>query len=316
MLAWRHRRRLAVTTAVAWAALASPPAEAYVREVTQEGTPIFWKNPCVDLHVYLGAPPPVLDADGYLEAALASAAAWSYPRVRGTDLRFNVVAESNATADVGYDQQSVVVFRTGSWCREPAPVDDSGNPLPECYPSTALAVTSLFKNRHTGEILDADIEFNGVDFSWGDWVGRPGLATPTTADFQNALTHELGHVAGLDHNCFAPSDGQPRLPDHTGALEIDCYGNPSLPAAVADATMYPSVVLSDVVRRTLSDDDILGISDVYPHAHESCPAVAQGGCAVTARAQGTRTSAWLTGGGMVLAVSLAGWLARRRRRHA
>lgn len=312
----RSWRALAIAATLAWPTVASDTARAYVREVTQEGAPIFWRNPCVALHVYLGAPPPVLDASGYLEAALASAAAWSYPQVPGTDLRFNVVAEGDATAGIGYDKRTVVVFRTGTWCREPTPVDDAGTAQPECYPPTALAVTSLFKSRHTGEILDADIEFNAVDYSWGDWVGRPALATATTADFQNALTHELGHVAGLDHNCYAPADGQPRLYDHTGALELDCYGNPSLPGSVADATMYPSVVLSDVARRSLSADDVLGVSDIYPHAHEECPSGSEGGCAMAATTFGPGASAWLTASGMVLALSLTGWLLRRRRGRA
>ena len=44
--------------------------------------------------------------------------------------------------------------------------------------------------------------------------------------------------------------------------------------------MYPSVLLTDTTRRTLSPDDELGVSEIYPHRHEVCPPPASGGCSV------------------------------------
>lgn len=303
-----------VVAVLGTATLVAAPAWGYVREVTQEGAPIAWKNPCVAFDIYLGSPPPVLGADDFLVAATAAAAAWSYPQIPGTDLRFTAVPQPGATTGIGYDHRSVVVFRTRTWCRDPVPVDDAGVEQPECYPPSALAVTSLFKNRHTGEILDADIEFNAVDFTWGDWEGKAGLSTSTTADFQNALTHELGHVAGLDHNCFSPSDGQPRLYDHTGALEVDCYNNPTLPSAIAEATMYPSVVLADTSRRSLSLDDVQGVCDIYPHAHDVCPTASDGGggCTVAPASTGSGRG-WAWAALAALAALGLGWKIRRRR---
>jgi hypothetical protein len=259
------------------AGLAPRQASAYVREVTSTGIPIAWRYPCVAMHVYLGAPPPVLTGTDFLVASTAAADAWSYPLIAGTDIRLSVTAEAEAAAGIGYDRRNVIVFRQGSWCREPSPVDDAGIPEPECYPASALAVTWIFKNVKTGEIVDADIEFNAVDYTWGDRVEKPALAVSTTADFQNALTHELGHVVGLDHNCFTPSDGSARLNDNTGAPAVDCYNNPTLPEAVSAATMYPSVVLTDTERRTLSADDVQGIGAIYPHVHDVCPTPSDGG---------------------------------------
>ncbi len=280
----------ALVLGLATLALAPGSARAYVRELTNSGIPIAWHYPCVTMQIYLGSPPPVLTATALFAAGTQAAAAWSYPTLACTDIRLAMVAQAQASADVGYDKNNVIVFRQDTWCRQPSPVDDAGNPEPDCFPASALAVTTIFKNKDTGEILDADIELNAVDYSWGDLEAEPDLTTSTTADFQNTLTHELGHVIGLDHNCYAPGDAQPRENDNTGVPEVDCYGNPQLPDAIAQATMYPSVVLTDTQRRTLSPDDDQGVCDVYPHLHEVCPALPSGGgCGVVAGANPDRT---------------------------
>jgi hypothetical protein len=224
-----------------------------------------------------------------------------------------MVLESAPTADVGQDNKNVIVFRQDTWCLQPTPVDDAGVPQPECFPSSALAITSLVKNSKTGEILDADIQFNAVNYSWGDLVGQPTLATSMTADFQNALTHELGHVISLDHNCYAKSDLQDRLNDNTGAPEVDC--DPTPLGAVGEATMYPSVLLSDTTRRTLTADDEQGVCEIYPHVHDSRPALAsEGGCIVVATTKPDRGRTALLSSAMGCLGILALVLLRSRRK--
>jgi len=299
------RRRLAWL--LAWASLVAGPrsAQAYVREVTNSGLPVAWRYPCLTMQIYLGSPPQVLTAEGYFAASTRAAAVWSYPALACTDIRLSIVADARDSANVGYDQNHVIVFRKDTWCREPPPLDNAGVPEPECYPSSALAVTSVFKNAKTGEILDTDIEFNAVNYSWGDLVAQAGHATLSTADFQNTLTHELGHVLGLDHNCYTNSDGQARLNDNTGAPEVDC--NPTPPQAIADATMYPSVTLSDTLRRDLTPDDAQGVCDIYPHLHDVCPVrPSDGGCAVLAtpsREGGHATMLWMAVGLLIAALA-------------
>jgi hypothetical protein len=267
------------------------------------------------MHIYLGSPPPVLTADAFFSASVLAAAAWSYPALACTDVRLAMVLESAPTADVGRDNKNVIVFRQDTWCLQPTPVDDAGVPRPECFPSSVLAITSLFKNSKTGEILDADIQFNAEGYSWGDLLGQPTLVTSMTADFQNALTHELGHVIGLDHDCYATSDLQARLNDNTGAPEVDCSNNSTLPSAVAEATMYPSVMLSDTTRRTLTVDDEQGICEIYPHVHDACPASASdGGCSVVATAKPDRGWTALLSIAMGCLGILALGLLRRRRK--
>lgn len=276
-------RTLALLLAFGSLVAAPRDAQAYVREVTNSGLPVAWHYPCLTMQVYPGRPPQILTADEYIAASERAAAAWSYPALAGTDIRLTIVKAPQGSSDVGYDKKNVIAFRQDTWCRQPPRIDDAGMEQPDCYPSSALAVTSVFKNGKTGEILDTDIEFNAVDYSWGDLVEKPGLVGATTADFQNALTHELGHVLGLDHNCYTRTDAQPRLNDNTGSPEVDCYNNPTLPQAVADATMYPSVALGDTLRRDLSPDDEQGICDIYPHRHSVCPPLpSNGGCSVVA----------------------------------
>jgi hypothetical protein len=272
--------------------LGSGRAWAYVREVTSTGVPIAWRNPCVSMHIRADAQPPLLGSADVVTAATQAMAAWSYPQVAATDIRLTPVFESQTTLSAGYDKKNVIVFRQDSWCREYAPVDEATASTSDCYPTSALAVTSIFKNTKTGEIVDADIEFNAVYYAWGDLVGQPSLATPDTADFQNALTHELGHVIGLDHNCYTGNDGPTRPYDNTGSPAVDCGNSSDLLDTIANATMYPSVILSDTMRRTLSPDDELGACEIYPHAHDVCPVPSSdGGCSL-AGAQGSARRAW------------------------
>ncbi|HEX7508406.1 MAG TPA: hypothetical protein VF550_16645 [Polyangia bacterium] len=287
-------------------------AQAYVREVTKSGVPVAWRYPCVTMQIYLGSAPPVVTADAFFAASAQAAGVWSYPTLACTDIRLAMVAEAQASADVGHDTQNVIMFRQDTWCRQPTPVDDAGTPQPDCYPSSALAITSIFKNSKTGEILDADIEFNAVDYSWGDLEGQRALATSNTADFQNALTHELGHVLGLDHNCFTANDAQARLNDNTGAPEVDC--NSTLPDTILNATMYPSVVLIDTQRRTLSLDDEQGVCDIYPHLHEVCPVrPSDSGCSVLTMAPSHRTRTALLCTTLGLLVAALAFLRKRLR---
>ena len=247
--------------------MVAEPARAYVRTETTTGVPVWWRNPCVTMDFLLGTPPPGMTGDDYLQAAHAAAAAWSHPALACSGLVLAIRETAETSADIGYDGRNIIVMRTDTWCSQTLPTDPSA---PSCYSTNALAVTTVFRSTSTGEIVDTDMEVNAVNVLWADLVQSPSLATGTTADFQNMLTHELGHVIGLAHPCYTTSDGPTRLPDNQGQPELDC-SSPDLPATVAFTTMFPSVLLTDTSRRKLSPDDAQGACDVYPSSTTMCP---------------------------------------------
>jgi hypothetical protein len=219
------------------------------------------------MEISLGAPPPELDAPAYFSAAQAAGAAWSQASFDGvqqcSNVIFTVVQVPDVAGPVGMDYHNRLIFRQGTWCSDPLPKDGS------CYDSSALAITSVFQIKSTGEIVDADLEINATTYTWGDYVGHPEQFDSNTHDFQGAVTHEFGHVIGLDHTCYTPGtrvDGTPipRPMDNNGNLVPDCTAdNPPL---ITQATMYVSVATpsSEVELRSLSPDDVQGACEIYP----------------------------------------------------
>ncbi len=94
--------------------------------------------------------------------------------------------------------------------------------------SGTVAVTPIQYDPGTGRILDADIVFNGRDWTW---------ATDHSAgafDVQAVATHEIGHFIGLDHS------------------------------PVLSASMWPYVSTRQWQQRSLSADDAAGAVAVDP----------------------------------------------------
>jgi hypothetical protein len=168
---------------------------------------------------------------------------------------------------VGLDYHNRLIFRQDGWCLDPSP---TGSNQSLCYDPSALAITSVFQRKTSGEILDADLEVNATNFTWGDFVGHPELFESDTHDFQGAVTHEFGHVIGLDHACFSPggtfADGSlvPRPADNNGNPVPDC--SPDNPPSITQTTMYVSVATpsAEVELRSLAPDDVQGACDIYP----------------------------------------------------
>jgi hypothetical protein len=62
-----------------------------------------------------------------------------------------------------------------------------------------LAVTLVWNDGNTGEILDVDMELNGHD---GHFANCDKPCAPTEYDLLNTITHEAGHVLGLGHSMY------------------------------------------------------------------------------------------------------------------
>ncbi len=177
------------------------------------------------------------------------------------------------------------------------------------YAPEALAITSVFVDKSNGHIVDGDIEVNAKNFVWTDLDADP--AGKGKQDLQNALTHEMGHLIGLDHTCYAPGTaGGPPL-DNKGVAIPSCD---NAPAAVQATTMFASAIPGDTAKRTLATDDIQAICDIYPPAMDpmKCPLKDEPppktGCALAPAAPG--------GGAAALAALAALALAARRRGRA
>lgn len=95
-----------------------------------------------------------------------------------------------------------------------------------------IALTSVMYDKNTDQILDVDIEFNGVYHRFGVLTGA--LGDNNKMDLQSVLTHELGHTLGIDHSSVPGAVMQP-------------YGGPG-----------------ETHMRTLSQDDIDAICAIYP----------------------------------------------------
>jgi hypothetical protein len=233
--------------------LAAGPAHAYVRTKTDRGVEVHWRDTCIYITAHVLSPPPNLTPDLAAAAARAAAAVWSRPQVDCTSLQLQVAVSEAPDADVANDKHSNLMFRASSWCRQPRETDEP------CYDPSALAITTVFAQQNDGLVLDADTEINAVDFVWGDLVAGVG-ATGNAQDLQNTLTHEFGHLLGLDHNCYSNAD-RSRGIDQNGHLVPDCN---RAPPSVQQATMYASVMRGDTQRRDLSPDDIDGVCGIYP----------------------------------------------------
>ena len=92
-----------------------------------------------------------------------------------------------------------------------------------------IAFTTVSFDQETGEILDADMEIN----DWNFYFTVSDNLEETVFDVQNAVTHEMGHVLGLDHSTDP------------------------------EATMYYSADEHDLNKRTLEQDDIQGLCFIY-----------------------------------------------------
>jgi len=278
-------------------------ANAYVRTRASESTiKLAWKCPNIKLHFFPASAPENVSAEYFRKAADEAAAQWSVSKLACTKMSIEVVASSGSTALVEGDRVNNVQFRSGTWGRN-ARLDKDKVP----YPSNALAITSVFAERTTGVIVDTDVELNAVSAMWGDVVANPMLLKSTnTHDLQNTLTHEFGHVIGLDHTC--DGGGQSNLFDNEEKMVPPCPGS----SEIQEATMAAIVMPGDTLRRTLAADDKKGVCEIYPA--DGVPTMCSnerggggGGCSVTSRRSKSGWSAMAALAGLAFV-----W---RRKRH-
>jgi len=240
-------------------------ADAYVRyRIAGTDKTFAWTTSCLPLPivVYPGTFSQMTTAE-ITGAVTAAAAAWSAGANPCTFMELSVTVASGPAPRAGNDGRNTIVLRDTSWCA----LDATGACVQQSsalYDPAAPAATSVVARSSTGQIVDADIEINAFHFQWADRAVHPELTD--RYDLQNVLTHELGHLLGLDHSCFVAAGGA-RPNDHTGEPAPDCA---TAPAEVVATTMFPSAVAGDLERRTLEADDREGVCAIYPAAATPC----------------------------------------------
>ena len=175
------------------------------------------------------------------------------------------IADQDAPGVSAVDLQAAVARAFGTWQAVPTTSVSyqfvgltSASPLDEDGQSTmgfaarpdldhVLAATTFLIDGTTGEILESDIFFNSV-FSWS--VAEAGEAG--RYDVQSIALHEGGHLSGLGHSAL----GETALSPGGGRRVI-----------ASQTVMFPiAFSAGSVSGRALRDDDITGVSDLYPAA--------------------------------------------------
>lgn len=192
-------------------------------------------------------------SDGSDLVAIARAADnWLQATSHCSYMRFNLL-EPSPDAVPGFNKEgpneNVVYWVEKGW-------EERGHD-PQAAGITTVFFVDSKESERDGKILDADMELNGqfFVFSTRDEVKK--------TDVENTVTHEMGHILGLDHPC---DDGtrSPVPKDHTGAVIPKCPpGNP-LPQWMKDITMYNFAEPGETKKRTPEADDILGVCETYP----------------------------------------------------
>lgn len=177
--------------------------------------PMYWSNSSIVFTIAEGADPRI--TDGSDEAAVR--------------LAFRAWAEIPSSRVAFFEDTSPASRRRTDWQSDDVHLviwDMQGTSGFFDGPAGLVAITPVDFVPQTGEILDADILFNGKNYTFSTDL------TGGTFDIQNVATHEVGHFIGLDHS------------------------------AVIGATMNPFAHTGDTRLRSLERDDIAGASAIYP----------------------------------------------------
>ncbi|MDC0715067.1 matrixin family metalloprotease [Stigmatella sp. ncwal1] len=279
----------------------------YVRSRVEAGDPstqcLFWTVPRITWNQSTRGNPGTLPAGSEFAAVRRAFQSWQEVFSSCGNIAFEEGPRVD-DRDVGYvskgENRNLVLFRTrqctvGSLvpAEDPCWKDDVCGNVYDCWSNgnETIAVTLTTYDENTGIIYDSDIELNAGVFSFttadGPRCTPPIIQGCVATDIQNTMTHEIGHLVGLDHTDAPNSTMNPRAPPgETSKRTIDA-GSRSF---VCEA--YPKAGVSQNCLH-LTTDPTLG---------RKAPGAGSGGCASAG------AEAWLP--------ALAGWAllwARRRK---
>jgi MYXO-CTERM domain-containing protein len=289
----------------------APPAHGYVRSRVDGGIPKYWQTSCVPIAVYLNTFS-AMTRDEVAKSVAAAAHSWSPTEVTCADgvshpfieIVPAMMPDSAVPPTPAYDGHNTLLFYTPQ--RPYPPPEVSGISF------GVVALTSTWA-RADGHIVDADVRVNAVDNSFVNIdTGFVPSNGETVMDLQNALTHELGHLLGLGHTCWAPFSDLEQPIDDQGTGVPYCSAAPEDVKQTVMFAMIDGVL--ETTKRRLSPDDIRAVCEIYPEAqdpHACTMDVPDDGCGCSAGDGAAPVGAAL----LLLAVlGLAGARSRRARR--
>ncbi len=203
-------------------------------------TPLAWRRPCI-LYAVQRDGARDFDDDTAIRIIDASFQTWEEVSCDGSPLDFQFsrrderVACNRAEYNSGAGNVNVITF-VQNWSERPM------------HDPRAFALTTVWHNRSTGEVYDADIEINEEIGVYTQCDPRDGC-DDGRIDLANVVTHEVGHFLTLAH-----SDNN-------------------------ISTMWWMADPGDIDKRVLRTDDVEGICSIYPPGSLSaeCNFVERGG---------------------------------------
>ena len=313
----RALNRLLVVGACAVTLAAPLDGQGYVRTRTKVTCrPLRWAQTCIFLQPDAELLRDELPAEVTLDAIKSAIRSWNERLTPSSFLQLHYLPPTDSRESSQTDRLGLLKFRFGSWCR---PAKDSSS-MPVCFDPSATAVTTVsFLNKPSdpdldGNIVDTDIDFNAVSFRFVD-ASQPATSTDrrSPVDLWNVLTHELGHVMGLDHTCVIDSSAGGCMTEQKGGAVLSCAALDgkrltSQDAETAyEAAMYPTSVAGEFSRRVPTSDDLAGVIISHPASADpqSCtvPSVVSG-CEVAESSKRGGAPLWASLLGVLAAASL------------
>lgn len=310
--------------------LGSPGSgQAYVRSRASSCKPVYWTQSCLFIQADSNY---VKDLSGAeVEQAIQNAiTAWQTRISPASFIQLKYLPAQGTKETTYKDGLQVIKFRADQWCR---PAMDGAQQV--CYDRSATAITTVsYINKagdaNDGQIVDADIELNAVNNVFYDAdKGKAPVDPRNPADLWNTLTHEMGHMQGLDHTCRGPAETTSTCTvDNTGAQRPLCSDVARLKATnpayltIYNTAMYAVADPSETRKRLPQSDDVLGITESYPASSDPKSCVMpgsspKGGCSMSVTGSARTPLQSGTGAGLCLALAglaaaLGGRLLRRR----